>query len=254
MYLAWIRALSCRQRWEPLVRYELGLPTMCWGREKPVWAWTQGLGSCVTMYPLVWYVCGMAWEWNCFISVWPVQLIGPAFPSRGINGWGLPSRGGHRGKKLLREAVEKGEVPRGVSSPPRARPQGMSRTQTPAMVQPELCHPPPHSQASLEGDRALSCGTAQKKLLKLHFPCLFFLLEIIAGNMTWRSTPDSLGPWHLLPGRRGAVPADTGGMKPCDDSMHWHECTQSVRQLRGSAYIRAYTECVRGHEKEELAV
>lgn len=140
-------------------------------------------------------LCGMsAWGCNCYTSSWPVQSIGSACPPHGFNGWGLPFRRGPRGKKLLREALEGQEVLRGVSSPPRARPYGMAWTRTPATVTPQLCHPPLRSQASLEGDRAPSCGTAQKTILTAHFLCLFFLLEIIAGNTTWWSTLESLGP------------------------------------------------------------
>lgn len=87
-----------------------------------------------------------------------------------------------------------------------------------------------------------------------HFLCLFFLLEIIAGNIDIVEYAGIAGPSHLLPGPRGAAPAGTGGMEPCDGSLHQHRSTQSVKKLGGSACFEVYTECVRGHEKEELAV
>lgn len=41
---------------------------------------------------------------------------------------------------------------------------------------------PPCSQASLEGDGALSGGTARRKLLHHHFPYLVCLIEVISGK------------------------------------------------------------------------
>lgn len=61
-------------------------------------------------------------------------------------------------------------------------------------------------------------------------------------------------PCHLPRGRRGAGPAVTGGAEPCDGSLHQHRSTRSAEKLRERADVEVYTGCVRGREKEELAV
>lgn len=79
---------------------------------------------------------------------------------------------------------------------------------------------PACSQASLEGDGALSRGTAQRRLLKHHFPYLVFLFETISGKYDMAESAGAhRAHWALgtfcwepaaglpLPCTRGAEPA-----------------------------------------------
>lgn len=59
--------------------------------------------------------------------------------------------------------------------------------------------PPPCSPASLEGDGALSPGTARRKLLQHHFPYLFFLFAIIGGKYDM-AEPTRAPRAHRAPG------------------------------------------------------
>lgn len=119
-----------------------------------------------------------------------------------------------------------------------------------AMVKPELCHPPSCSQASLEGDEALPCGTAQKQLLKPQFSMPFLPVLGYSQKCCTVEYDGFMGP----SASSYCDPASTRDTKPCDARWHQHARLLSVKQLRSCAYIRVYSNDVRGHDKEEPAV
>lgn len=59
------------------------------------------------------------------------------------------------------------------------------------------------------------------------------------------------GPSTPSAGTLRGCPCRQRGTETCDGSLHQHQCTQPVEQLRGSVCIRVYTDCLGGHEKEE---
>lgn len=90
---------------------------------------------------------------------------------------------------------------------------------------------PPCSQASLEGDGALSGGTAQRKLLHHHFPYLVCLFEVISGKYDMAERAGALRAQRAL----GILCWDPAGLaepRRGAPSLHQHRHTQPAKERR----------------------
>lgn len=116
---------------------------------------------------------------------------------------------------------------------------------------------PPCSQASLEGDGALSRGTARRKLLQHHFPYLVFPFEVISGKYDMAEHAGALrARWALgifgrdpaglaWPCAWGAEPAPTRTRPVCkggtalgaaaDVSEYTRKKSEGLGRLKGKA-------------------